>query len=63
MSNLFQITCVKCGHEFHVDLDELDVKDQWIAKGEKKKTYREECPRCHTSNVFAVKTRKEGTGR
>ena len=59
MSNrLREIECCKCGYTWHVDLDELDEKDQTIYRNadsdEWPKTYRVKCPRCHTNNVFTV---------
>ncbi len=57
MSNRWRkVKCCKCGHTWRVNLDELDKKDQTVyravAQDERPKTYRAECPRCHTNNVF-----------
>jgi len=59
MSNRWRkIECCQCGHTWSVNLDELDEKDQTVYKDagqeEQSRTYRAECPHCHTNNVFTV---------
>lgn len=50
-----EIKCVRCGHAWEVNLDDLEGVEQVVYRGKVvQKTYRDRCPNCHTYNVFTV---------
>ena len=56
---LYEIKCCKCDHTWHVNLDDLDRQDQTGYRGIADKTYRVQCPQCHTHNVITVREEQD----
>ena len=60
MPNKLEITCVRCGHTWCVDLDELDEPDQVVYRGRwVRKEYRVRCPKDGTWNRVTVEVEEE----
>jgi ribosomal protein S27E len=61
--NRIEVTCIRCGHKWYIDLDDLDQLQQVIYRGEVvRKQYRVRCPQCDTYNVITVEFEEGGDG-
>jgi hypothetical protein len=61
MPNKFKITCVRCGHTWFVDLQELDRPDQTVYRGAGVlKEYRVRCPNDGTWNHLTIEVEEDG---
>ena len=62
MPTNLEITCVRCGHTWSVDLDKLDRADQTVYRGKRvvRREYRVRCPNDGTWNRLTVEIQEEG---
>jgi hypothetical protein len=66
MSDLSEITCVRCGTRWYVDVTQIEGPTQIVyrdlGRRARIETYRIRCPACGTYNVVDVEIEEENDG-